>query len=391
MLNLLVKPEVQTFIKEHQTSDLDRLLLNKSKYPGIPVDLVVDQIRAREKAKEKLPLWAATEGIIMPPLLSMEQCSSEQTAAHKASLFNGKVCIDLTGGAGVDSFYLSKQFDTIHYVEQNQELAEIAQHNFKLLGASNIKVHNTAAEAFLSTFEGKADLIYIDPARRDEENKVFRFESCSPNILPLQKSIWEKTEKVLVKASPMLDITLAASQLTSVKEVHVVSLANEVKELLLIQNKTEEESIVVKAIDLSYHTLLSFNLGESITPKTGSIQRFLYEPGAAILKSGGVNLLANSFPLIKLHENTHLFSSSSYVKNFPGRSFEVEKVVKYNKKEIAKSIEGNKANIAVRNFPDSVRLFRKKTGLKDGGDYYLFGYTAYDNSIEVAICKKYHK
>lgn len=388
MLNQLVKPEVQTFIKEHQKSDLNRLLLNKHKYPFMPIDLVVDQIKARAKAKNKLPLWYITKDIIMPPLLSMEQCSSEQTAEYKSSLFSGKVCVDLTGGAGIDTFYFSRHFEHVHYVEQNENLAELAQHNFEKLGATNITVHPTTSEAFLSGLNEKVDLIYIDPARRNQQGKAIRFEDCSPNMLALQETLHQKVTTILVKASPMLDITLGINQLKNVKEVHVVSVKNEVKELLFVQAQNSNEPTLLKALDLFSGESFTFKLGESIVPDTVEVQDFLYEPNAAILKSGGVNLLANYFPVTKLHQNTHLFTSSIGVEGFPGRSFKVEKIVKYNKKELQKIIQGNKANIAVRNFPDSVEAFRKKTELKDGGAYYVFGYTAANGSIEVAVCTK---
>lgn len=388
MLSLLVKPEVQAFIKEHKDDDLTRLLLNKHKFPDIPMDLVVDQIRAREKAIHKIPLWANTEGIIMPPLLSMEQCSSEQTASYKASLLNGSTCIDLTGGAGIDTFYLSKQFNKVHYIEENKELAEVAQHNFKLLGANNIIVHSTTSEEFLSELNEEVDVIYIDPARRDQQNKVFRFESCTPNILPLQNELLTKANFVMVKASPMLDITMGVQQLNNVSEIHVVAIKNEVKELLFVQEQNKTEDIQIKTIDLANVEKFDFRQGDTNEISIGEIQDFLYEPNAAIMKSGGINLLSEFYQINKLHPNTHLFTSNTLIASFPGRIFRVENVVKYSKKEINRHIEGQKANIGVRNFPDSVDAFRKKTGLKPGGNLYVFGYTNINNSPEVAICKK---
>ena len=387
MLDELVKPGVQAFIKEHEKSDLNRLLLNKDKYPGIPVDLVVDQIEARFKAKNKLPLWFATEGVLMPPLLSMEQCSSEETARYKSELLKGGVCIDLTGGAGVDTFFLSKHFDNVHYVEQNKVMAEIAQHNFRKLGAYNIEVHVQKSEHFLSSFKASADLIYIDPARRDQQNKVFRFESCSPNILPLQEPLLAIARHVLLKASPMLDITKGVSQLKNVKEVHVVAVKNEVKELLFLQARIADD-ILVRAIDLAVPETFEFTLGDYVEPLIGEAGEYLYEPNAAILKSGGQNLLLKRFPVKKIHENTHLFTSGALIDGFPGRSFRIESITKYNKNEVRNAIAGSQANVAVRNFPDTVDAFRKKTGLKEGGEDYIFGYRNHKNNPEVAICKK---
>lgn len=388
MLSQLVKPEVQAFILEHTGSDLTRLLLNKNKYPTIPMDLVVDQIRAREKAKHKIPLWVNTEGVVMPPLLSMEQCSSEQTATYKASLFGGKTCVDLTGGTGVDTYCLSKRFNEVHYIEQNHQLAEIARYNFELLGARNIIVHTKTSEQFLADFNLKVDLIYIDPSRRDQQNKVFNFELCSPNVLPMQNELLQRAEKVMVKASPMIDISLGIKQLLHVTRIHVVALKNEVKELLFVQQNKSSTETLIKAIDLSIPGPFEFIHGSQNAPDIAPVKKYLYEPNAAIMKSGGVNWLSHHYPIQKLHENTHLFTSNTLIASFPGRSFKIESVVKYNKKEIRRAVTGSKANVSVRNFPDTVDTFRKKTGLRSGGEIYVFGYTGPYNNVEIAICKK---
>jgi len=389
MLNKLLPAEVVAFIKEHEHSDLNRLLLNKHKYPHIPIDLVVNQIKARTKAKYKLPLWYKTEGVIFPPLLSMEQCSSEQTALFKASLIKGTLAIDLTGGAGVDSFYLSKQFEKVLYVEQNKELAQLTKHNFKVLGADNITVINQLSESFLAEFKGLADLIYIDPARRDQNQKVFLFESCSPNILSLQKELLEKAKRVIIKASPMLDISKGIHQLLQVEQVHVVALKNEVKELLFIQSQQTTGSILIQAIDLFNKSIFSTTWEDKMSASIGEIKQYLYEPNAAILKTGKTDTLCALYKVDKLNPNTHLFTSNLLIKNFPGRVFKIEKEVKYDKKEIQKLVPSKKANIAVRNFPDSVEALRKKTGIVPGGTTYLFGVRTMNNLVKILICKKY--
>ena len=388
MLSKLLKPEVIAFIQKHENSDLNRLLFSKNNYPNIPIDLVVDQIRAREKAKRKLPLWYANKEVLMPPLLSMEQCSSEEAAHYKSDLFQGDLAIDLTGGAGVDSFYLSKRFNKVIYVELNKDLAEIAKHNFKLLGASNIEVVHSNSESFIAGFENHIDLIYIDPARRDQAQKLFLLEDCSPKILELQKQLLKKADTVLVKASPMLDITKALSQLHHVHQIQVVAIKNEVKELLFIQKKGKPNATKVIAIDLVLNNPFKVDWNTESKAMIGTVGTYLYEPNAAILKSGKSDCLGERFNLFKLNINTNLFTSDRLEKDFPGRYFRIDKVLKYDKKELRKNTPSMKANVATRNFPDSVEKFRKKTGIKSGGDLYLFAIRDIENNTKVLFCSK---
>ena len=388
MLSKLLQPEVSEFIKAHEQSDSDRLLFNKSKYPGIPIDLVVDQLRARTKAQNKMPLWFNTDGIIMPPLLSMEQSSSEDAAIYKSKFFTGDLAIDLTGGAGVDAYYLSKQFKKVIYIDLNKDLAEIAAHNFKVLGAKNIEVLNSNSEDFITKFKEHADLIYIDPARRNQDQKLFLLEDCSPNIVNLQSQLLEKASSVMVKTSPMLDITKAINQLSHVKNIHVVAIKNEVKELLFIQALTDLDLPQIKAIDLTYN--LPFECDWNLVERAnlGDIATYLYEPNAAILKSGKGDSLAKTLNLIKLNVNTHLFTSTQLKEDFPGRVFQIDKLLKYDKKEMIKNLPSKKANISVRNFPDSVDDIRKKTGIKPGGRSYLFAIRDIENKPKVLMCSK---
>ncbi len=391
MLSKLLQPAVKAFIKTHEKSDsseLDRLLFTKKKYPEIPMGLVVNQIRARAKAKTKLPLWYATEGVIMPPLLSMEQSSSETAALYKSRFFKGDLAIDLTGGAGVDTYFLAKQFKKVIYIDLNKDLADVARHNFALLGATNIEVLNTNSEAFIGNFNKQADLIYIDPARRDQNQKLFLFEDCSPNILTLQQLLLQKSNRVLVKASPMLDIAKGLNGLQQVTEVMVVAIKNEVKELLFIQKSNTNNNTKTTAIDLTYNA--PFTCDWSTTEKANlfEILTYLYEPNAAILKTGKADLLASNFNLYKLNTNTNLFTSNHLEEDFPGRVFKIIKVLKYDKKEIKRNIPLMKANIATRNFPDSVDEIRKKTGLRPGGNIYLFAVRDITNKAKLALCSK---
>lgn len=388
MLNKLLQTEVTAFIKKYENSDLDRLLFTKNKYPAIPIDLVVNQIRARQKAKHKMPLWYSTKDVIMPPLLSMEQSSSEEAAAYKSNLFQGELAIDLTGGAGVDAYYLSKRFKKVIYIDLNKDLAEIARYNFNKLGATNIEVINGLSENFLKEFKLKADLIYIDPARRDQNQKLFLLEECSPNIIELQEELLKKADTVLVKASPMLDIAKGISQLHNVDQIHIVAIKNEVKELLFIQKSENRNTAKVTAIDLAYNQPYEFDWNSINKTRIGNIEAYLYEPNAAILKSGKPDELCSRFNLLKLNNNTNLFTSSNLEKDFPGRYFKIDKILKYDKKEIRKNIPSMKANIATRNFPDSVEVVRKRTGIEVGGDIYLFGIRDYEDKVKILLCSK---
>ncbi len=393
MLSKLLLPQVVEFIKEQEKStlkptDFDRLLFNKSKYPHIPMELVVDQLRARQKAKIKLPQWFNTEGVIFPPLLSMEQCSSELAAKYKSSLVQGGLAIDLTGGAGVDTYYLSKKFQRVIYVDFNKDLAEIAAHNFKILGVENIEVFNGKSEDFISQFSNKVDLIYIDPARRDQHKKLFLLEDCSPNILSLQVVLLQKATKVIVKASPMLDIAKGIVQLQNVSEVQVVGIKNEVKELLFIQEQKVFEHIAITSIDLGLHYKFTANYISNVEVPLSSISSFLYEPNATILKSGKSDELATKFNLSKLNRNTNLYTSLQLNKKFLGRKFLVEKVLKYDKREVRLHLASNQANIAIRNFPDTAEVVRKRLGLKQGGTTYLFGVRDNKNFPKIVICSK---
>lgn len=388
MLSKLLQPKVKAFIKKHENGDLNKLLFSKNKFPEIPIDLVVDQIKARHKAKQKLPLWFNTEGIIMPSVLSMEQSSSEQTALYKSKLFKGELAIDLTGGAGVDAYFLSRQFKNVIYIELNEVLAEIAAHNFKMLGVSNIEVINTNSEAFIEKFNKHADLFYIDPARRDQHQRLFLLEDCSPNIVSLQNRLFKKAETIMVKASPMLDIAKALTQLTQVCEVQIMAIKNEVKELLFIQSNTEEENPKITAKDLATDYVFTTHWNQSNYSPISQVLNYLYEPNVAILKSNKVNRLSELFDLKKLNPNTHLFTSENIIEEFPGRIFKVINVLKYDKKELKKELPNLKANISIRNFPDTVDEIRRKTGIKSGGNVYLFGIRDFENKLKVLLCSK---
>ncbi len=393
MLSKLLQPQVIKFIQQQEKrnlkpADFDRLLFNKLKHPDIPMELAVNQLRARKKAKNKLPQWYKTEGIVFPPLLSMEQCSSELAAKYKSKLMQGDLAVDLTGGAGVDAYYLSKTFKRVIYVDLNKDLAEIATHNFKTLGVENIEVVNGKSEEYISQFSDKVDLIYIDPARRNQHKKLFLLEDCSPNILLLQSTLLLKSDVLMVKTSPMLDITKGVAQLQNVSEIEVVGIKNEVKEVLFIQNRKPQNNVIIKAIDLAAEISFCTEWSSKEKASISGVSTYLYEPNATIFKTGKLDNLANQFNVFKLNKNTNLFTSAHLEKDFPGRVFHVKHVLKYEKKEIKEVLASKEANIAVRNFPDTVDIMRKKLGLKSGGSTYLFGVRNAQNRAKIIVCSK---
>lgn len=389
-------PEEQDFILQHQQHDVAQLMLQAGRYPHLPVQELVQQIKARQKATQKLPTWVQHPQAVFPVALSVEQSSSEETAAYKASLVSGKLLVDLTGGFGVDSLYFARRFAQVVHVEQNQELQEVAEYNFGLLGAANIQSINATAEDFLQTFEGKADVLYLDPARRGHhEQKLHLLQDCEPDVLHLLPLLFQKADAILLKTSPMLDIEQALQELAQVVQVWVVALQNEVKEVLyFIQPAAPTPADVPRtAVNLLLNAepqLLTFTRAQedAASPIYADPLAYVYEPNAAILKAGAYRFLAQHLQLSKLHPNSHLYTSAQLLPHFPGRSFRCLGVSRYNKKELLKHLPEKKANITVRNFPESVADIRRKTGIKEGGHTYLFFTTDRHQKPVVLICEK---
>ncbi|SIQ57958.1 class I SAM-dependent methyltransferase [Pontibacter lucknowensis] len=387
-------PEEKDYMRQHQHRNPAELMLQASRYPQLPVAELVKQIQARQKAIDKLPTWVAYPDVVFPTAVSVEQTSSEATAAFKASLIKGKLLVDLTGGFGVDSFFFSKQIKQVVHVEQNSELSEIASYNFKLLGATNIDAVNSSAEDFLQQFTGKADVLYLDPARRsDKQEKVHLLQDCEPDVLQLLPALFEKADAVLLKTSPMLDIELALEQLGSVARVWVIALHNECKEVLYLLQPGAKANPRRYAINLmpdgSIQTLTFDKEQEEQTSVSfADPKAYLYEPNSAILKSGAYRSVASQFGLQKLHPNSHLYTSDQLIPDFPGRAFACQGTGRYNKKEILARLPQRKANITVRNFPESVADIRKKTGIKEGGAEYLFFTTDMHQKPLVIFCRK---
>ncbi len=393
MIADLQKESVQQFIRENEQEDAFQLSLRYSEVDGVPIQLVAEQIASRQKAKQKLPSWYDTKGILYPQKLSMEQCSSETTAKYKASLVNGKHFVDLTGGAGVDAWALSSSFETGDYVEQNSLLAELTKVNFEKLGIEDLSITNGSAEEFLQKIHDSVDLIYIDPARRDQhKNRVFQLSDCIPDIIELLPILKSKAKQVLIKTSPMMDIDLSLKSMKGVSEVYILSVDNDCKEVLYLVEEVEVKELLIKTVNFKKGDKEQFDFSQreaSTAQACYSLpKKYLYEPNASIMKSGAFELISQRFSLSKLHPNTQLYTSNELVESFPGRRFIIEANIGYDKKELKKLIPDQKANVATRNFKDNVDKIRKKTGLKDGGDYFVFACTNLDNNPTILITKK---
>lgn len=431
----------QDFIRQHQDDDVRQLAFLGSKYPEVDMPFALDQIRGRKMARVKLPRWASLEGIIYPPHISMEQCSSESTALYKAELAarllglpasssgtemkaeNEIEFVDLTGGFGVDFSYIAARLGVKSmYVERQAHLCEAAKENFGRLGLKNAIVKNGDGIEELHSFHPKkkdaasADdslgitydqprsllktnlglkIIFIDPARRDDAgNKVVSLKDCTPDVTVLQEEMFLKADYVIIKLSPMLDWHRAISELSHVREVHIISVNNECKELLLVLSArnmgenlriyciNDAQSFVCDELDMESSQV-------KIAPSTLEEMLYLYEPNASLMKAGCFGVLSGRYDARMLSKNSHLFVSREPIAAFPGRSFRIIAVSSFNKKELKRHLSGiTKANIATRNFPLSVAELRKRLKLKDGGETYIFATTLSDESHVLMITEK---
>lgn len=425
----------QDFIRQHQDDDVRQLAFLASKYPEVDMPFALNQIRGRKMARVKLPRWASLEGIIYPPHISMEQCSSESTALYKAELaarllglpassFSEEIgFVDLTGGFGVDFSYIAARLGVKSmYVERQAHLCEAAKENFERLGLKNAIVKNGDGIEVLHSFLPKKDdaasaddslgiiydqplsllktklglkLIFIDPARRDDAgNKVVSLKDCTPDVTVLQEEMLSKADYVIIKLSPMLDWHRAISELNHVREVHIISVNNECKELLLVLSArnmggnlriycvNDAQSFVCDEMDMESSSV-------KIAPSTLEEMLYLYEPNASLMKAGCFGVLSDRYDARMLSKNSHLFVSQAPIEAFPGRSFRIIAVSSFNKKELKRHLSGiTKANIATRNFPLSVAELRKRLKLKDGGETYIFATTLSDESHVLVITEK---
>lgn len=388
---------IKSFVREHENDDIRALALQARRYPDVDMQLVIQQIAGRQIAKEKIPEWYKYEDVIYPKHISLEQSSSQATAVYKARLCKGDSMVDLTGGLGIDFSFISQQFDQAVYVEQQSYLVELASHNFSVLNLKNTKVINEDATEYLRKMQ-KVNLIYIDPARRDSVGrKTVCIEDCTPNLIEIEDLLDKKAGQVMIKLSPMLDISLALRTLRNVSDVHIISVNNECKELLFIKdNQQTNRTTSLHCVNIQNNSTDKFSFTKEEEEQTvinyistSSLNRYLYEPNASIIKAGAYKSTAKAFGIIKLHASSHLYTSENLLEDFPGRKFEIQSIFSLNKKEIKKHLHNIKqANITTRNFPLPIQEIRKKTGLKDGGDVYIFATTLADEKKVLILCKK---
>lgn len=395
------------FIREYRERDIRQLALQANRFPDVDMPYALDQIQGWQIARRKLPKWAACDGVIFPPHLSMEQCSSEPTAQYKLNLAmewaervgHAFSMTDLTGGFGVDFSFTSCAFAAATYVERNEQLCHIVEHNLPLLGLNNATVVCADAVEYLSTVEPQT-MLFLDPARRNEHGaKTVMLADCTPDVVQLLPKLLEKSRFTMLKLSPMLDWHKAVDDLRgAVREVHIVSVGGECKELLLVLSTVVESELKVYCADLSIasdtSSLFVYTPGSSapVANSTFNIQHstFLFEPNASIMKAGCFDELAAAYGVSPVSRNSHLFLSDELIEGFPGRSFVVERVTTMNKGELRKALVGiEKANIATRNFPLTVAELRKRLKIKDGGDVYIFATTTAEGEHLLLISRKY--
>ena len=384
------------FIREHAEADVHQLALQGTKNPEVNLTFALEQIAGRQKAKTKLPTWAATDGIIYPPHLSMEQCSSEQTARYKANIAGkGALMVDLTAGYGVDMAFVSPNYRRAIHVEQQASLCAISSENFKLLGLNHIEVVCADGVDYLHQLD-HADLIFLDPARRDDHGaRTYGIADCTPNVLELRDELLQKADRVMLKLSPMLDWRKAVEDLGNVNEVHIVSVDNECKELLLILSK-EKKPLKLFCVnnDQVFEVSDDVTGGRFFCDTASDVTKepspcYIFEPNVSIMKAGCFALLEQRFKVAQLDKNSHLFVSDNDISDFPGRRFIIEKTTSMNKRELKAALAGiDKANITVRNFPMSVAELRKRLKLKEGGDLYLFATTIAGHQHQLFLCRK---
>lgn len=390
-MNALLKPEIQDFINSNISADVQKLGLQKNPFPGIDYKTILNQIEAKSKAKTKLPTWFSTPFILYPPKISIEQTSSEVTARYKSEIISGESIIDLTGGFGVDCYYFSKKFASVTHCEIHPELSKIAKHNFAQLQADNIQCFAADGLEMLEKLNQKFDWIYIDPSRRnDVKGKVFLLKDCLPDVTSLLSEYFLYTDKILIKTSPIYDISAGLSELEHIKNIHIVAVDNEVKELLFELDKSHNHApIQIKTANINAEKTeyFDYELGKEYFTGYSTPLQYLYEPNASVMKSQGFEALGTTYNLKKLHKHSHLFTSNELV-NFVGRRFEIQEVIPYKKSFIKERLEGQKANITTRNFAESVADLRKKWKISDGGDLYCFFTTDLNNAKIVVICNK---
>lgn len=387
----ILNTEVQDFIDKSLDRDISKLALEKNPFPDMDWFMILNQIEAKSKSKSKLPTWFSAKNIIYPTKVSIEQTSSEGAAAYKASLVSGETLIDITGGFGIDAFYFSKKIKSITHCEIDSTLSKIVKHNFDVFNINNIVCHTGNSSDILANLQVSWDWIYVDPSRRNShKNKVFLLKDCEPNIVENLDFYFKFSKSILLKTAPLLDITAGLQVLKNVKEIHIVAINNEVKELLWVIEKDFLKGVQIKTIHFNKEKidLFDFEMAQNNNVAIFEMpQQYLYEPNSAIMKSGGFNAVSQQFGLSKLHKHTHLYTAKKNI-DFPGRIFKIDKNLPFNKDVMKQYFEKKQANISCRNFPENVENVRKKWKIKDGGNQFLFFTTNYKDEKIILVCSK---
>jgi 16S rRNA G966 N2-methylase RsmD len=367
----ILTPEVQAFIAANLNADVHRIAMSKSQFPQVSGQEIAGQIAARKRAEKKLPTWFTHEQIYYPALISIEQSSSEVTAAYKSTLIKGDQVIDLTGGLGVDAYYFAQLAKSVVHCEINAELSEIAAHNAQILGANNIKFLPTDGIAYIKSSEAQQGTVYVDPARRSEAGKVFLLKDCTPNVVDNLDELLSKSERIIIKTSPLLDISAGIKELKHVSEVEVISTRNECKELLFIIDKGYQGPVKITSVAINATIKkISFPESEAEAPELvqAGLLMYLYEPDVALLKSGKFNEIGREFGLQKLDVQSQLYTSNDFIQEFPGRIFRITDSVSITNLKKQKQLAGN---VIVRNYPDKPERLIKQFKIKPAAEEFL--------------------
>ncbi len=389
-LESILQKDIQDFITQNLNTDSSKLALKKNPFPAINYSIIINQIVAKKKAKDKLSTWFSSENIIYPEKISIEQTSSENTAKYKASLVSGEKLIDCTGGFGIDDYYFSKQFKSVIHCEINADLSQIVKHNFEILEATNTECYQGDSTEILKQLNQTFDCIYVDPSRRnDAKGKVFMLADCLPNVVDLQDFYYQFTNTILIKTAPILDLQAGLLELKNVAQIHIVAVDNEVKELLwkIEKNYNHSPEIIAVNLEKEKQTITKIESSKSYSARYSLPKNYLYEPNASLMKSGGFEAVSELFAVNKLHQHSHLYTADEII-DFPGRKFQIDAVVPYQKKEIAQYIQNKKMNVSTRNFPIKPEEIKKKHKIQDGGTVFAFFTTNLNNEKIILLCTK---
>jgi len=391
MNEAILNNDVQAFILKNLNTNVADIALKKSPFTTVNSKELAQQIDARKRCEKKLPLWFNTNGIYYPDKVNIEQTSSQITAAYKATLIKGQYVVDASGGFGVDTYYFAQHAKTIVHCELDSLLAQIAEHNLELLGCKNVKFYIGDSVKYIKNNKQKIDTLYVDPSRRSNVGKVFKFADCEPNLTLNLGFFLQKANRIIIKAAPMLDITFGLKELKNVSAIHIVSYKNECKELLYVVDKGfmgVPDLVCVLLSDLKPTVTISVKLDdEKNTPLTYcKIKQYLYEPDAALLKAGLFKMVSKLFQVGKLNQNSHLYTATILIPSFPGRILKIENVVLYC--DFEKQNKKYHANVVCRNFNLEAEAIKKKFKIGNSASNFLYFTTNNNNQKVVIECIK---